>query len=122
MMLHHANRLRRPTDVRRVRQLGRRWRHPLVILLVQPNDLPQSRFAFVASRRVGKAVKRNRVKRLMREVIRRHLPAISQGYDCVWIARAALADANFAEAETAVLQLLRRAKLFPMSGPKKDKE
>ena len=110
-MLQSPYRLRRPTDVKRVRQDGRRWRHPLVILLVQSNSLTTSRFAFVASRHVGKAVQRNRAKRLLREAVHMHLPEIQPGWDCVMIARPMLPHTPFGEVNTAVYQLLQRAKL-----------
>lgn len=112
MMLHSANRLRRPADVERVRQQGRSLRHPLVILLVLSNDLETSRFAFVASRRVGNAVKRNRAKRLLREAVRLHQKQIAPAWDCVFIARPLLSQASYQETETAVLQLLKRARLL----------
>ncbi|MCL4267362.1 MAG: ribonuclease P protein component [Anaerolineae bacterium] len=111
-MLPSSHRLRRPADVKRVRQAGKSWRHPLVILLVQSNSLPASRFAFVASRQVGQAVSRNRAKRLLREAVRTHLPEIQPGWDCVLIARPSLPQAAFGEVDTAVTQLLHRAKLL----------
>lgn len=111
-MLQPRHRLRRPADVQRVQQAGKSWRHPLVILLIQPNSLSVSRFAFVASRHVGKAVQRNRAKRLLREVVRAHLPDIQPGWDCVLIARPSLHQAAFGEVDTAVTQLLQRAKLW----------
>ncbi|NJN55041.1 MAG: ribonuclease P protein component [Anaerolineae bacterium] len=111
-MLQSANRLRHPAEVKRVRQEGQSWRHPLLILLVQPNSLSTSRFTFVASRFVGKAVRRNRAKRLLREVVRDHLPDIQPGWDCVMIARSGLSEASYSEVDTAVYQLLHRAKLL----------
>ena len=111
-MLQSPNRLRRPADVERVRQQGESRRHPYLILLVLPNELNVSRFAFIASRRVGKAVRRNRAKRLLREAVRHQLVKIAPGWDCVLIARPALLQAPFAEIETAVWQLLKRAKLL----------
>jgi len=117
IMLQSSNRLRRPADVARVRQQGKSNRHPLLILLVLPNELNVSRFAFVASRRVGKAVERNRAKRLLREAVRHRLSNIAPGWDCVLIARPSMVKAHFTDVETAVAQCLKRAKLLIVSGP-----
>lgn len=111
-MLQPDNRLRRSTDLERVRQQGHSWHHPLAILLVQKNTCNVSRFAFVASRRIGKAVYRNRAKRLMREALRSCLRQVEPGWDCLFIARSATVDATFLQVETAVSQLLHRAHLL----------
>ncbi|WP_420643661.1 ribonuclease P protein component [Candidatus Leptofilum sp.] len=111
-MLPQPHRLSRSADVANVRQQGRAFRHPLCILLVKSKGNGASRFAFVASKRVGKAVVRNRARRLLREAVRLHLGDIQPDWDCVWIARPQLPKAAFAEVETAVLQLLTQAKLL----------
>jgi ribonuclease P protein component len=111
-MLQQKNRLRRSADLKQVRQQGEVRRHPLAILIARPNGLEASRFAFVASRRVGNAVKRNRGRRLLREVVRLHLPDVLPGYDCMFIARKATPAASYADVETAVLSLLARLKLL----------
>jgi len=111
-MLPQPNRLRHVIDVKRVQRQGRSWRHPLVILLVLANSQPFSRFAVVASKRVGGAVTRNRTKRRLRDVIRGKLPSISPGWDCVLIARQTSSQATYLELETAVLQTLARAQLL----------
>ena len=115
-MLPQPHRLKRSADLAVVQQQGRSWRHPLCILLVGQGGSKATRFAFIASRRVGNAVVRNRVKRLLREAVRHHLDEIQPGRDCVWIARPLLPQASFAEVETAVLQLLERSKLLSDSG------
>lgn len=105
-------RLHRRADFARVRQEGRTWANRLLVLAAAPNGLPYSRFGFVVSKRVGKAVRRNRAKRLMREAVRRHRPCIRPGWDLVWIARAEMAEAQFAQVMHAVRGLLRRADLL----------
>ena len=111
-MLPPQYRLKRTSDVALVRQQGQSWRHPLLILLIRANGQEISRFAFVASRFVGKAVVRNRVKRLLREAVRHHLPHIATGWDCLLIARVGLSQASLAEVNSAVVQLLTRAHLL----------
>ena len=128
-MLPQRHRLKRRADVLRVRKLGTAWRHPLAILLVveaesglrtpqppsaQGSDLTAAaptRFAFTASRRAGSAVARNRAKRLMREAVREQIALLEPGWDCLFIAREATADASLEDVKKAVSQLLRRARL-----------
>lgn len=114
-MLQRQYRLRRSADLKRVRQQGESRRHPLAILIAYPNDLDKSRFGFIASRRVGNAVARNRGRRLLREVVRLHLAEIVPGYDCVFIARQTTPEASYVDVETAVLQLLARLNLLDSS-------
>jgi ribonuclease P protein component len=104
-------RLRRSPDFGHVRREGQSWTHPLLILAAAPNGRPTSRFGFVVSKRIGKAVPRNRARRLMRESVRRHLAHITPGWDCVWIARAPF-EATLAQVDAAVIQLLQRARLW----------
>ncbi|MDX1689187.1 MAG: ribonuclease P protein component [Candidatus Promineifilaceae bacterium] len=108
-MLPERYRLRRNADIRRVHREGRRWRHPLLILFVSANNQDASRFAISVSRRVGKAVVRNRCRRRVREIIRRRLADVEPGWDCLLVARTGLPAASFDEIEAAVDQLFRRS-------------
>ena len=113
-MLPPPFRLRRSDDIARVRQQGRRWQHPLIVLFidVQPQESTSvSRFAFVAGRRIGKATVRNRAKRRLRDIVRHHLETLEPGRDCLVVARPASASADYAELERGVLELLTRAGL-----------
>jgi len=84
----------------------------LIVLCVLPNDLPRSRFGFSTSKRVGKAVVRNRVRRRLKEVIRLRREDIPTGWDLVFIARPAIRRATYRQIERAVERVLRRAGLF----------
>jgi len=105
-------RLRRSADVKRVYDEGKSWAHPLLVLIVRPNELGFSRVGVTASRKVGGAVERNRVKRLLREAARRlYLEFETRGWDVMLIARPRLVEVNEAEVERALLSLLDRAGL-----------
>lgn len=92
-----------------IRRQGKCWTHRLLVVCVLPNELPASRFGFSASKRVGNAVVRNRVRRRLREIVRVRLPSIAPGWDVVLIARPPLAQAEFGQIETAVERLLQQA-------------
>ena len=111
-MLRSDARLRRSADIQAVRNAKNSWRGSLVILAAHKNDLPTSRFAFICSRRIGKAVVRNRVRRLLRESVRTRFDLIEPGWDCLLIARPAIQKASFFDVQTAVFALLRQANLL----------
>lgn len=104
-------RLRERERFKQVRREGACWSDRLLVLCALRNDLPFSRFGFSVSRRVGKAVVRNRVKRRLREVMRLRRQGIAAGWDIVVIARPLSAQADYHELERAVERLLRQAGL-----------
>jgi ribonuclease P protein component len=82
-------RLRRREDFLRVQATGRRISTPHFTLLVaaQPGDGGPSRLGIVATRKMGGAVERNRVKRLCRECFRAWPGLVPPKTDLVVIAR-----------------------------------
>lgn len=107
-------RLRRPEDFGLVRQHGRIYQHRLLTLNVVPNGLADNRYGIVTSKRLGKAVARNRVRRLLREVLRQMHPHLQTGFDVVVIARPALAGQPFEVVRRIIRQLAMQSGLLPM--------
>ncbi|MFQ6015676.1 MAG: ribonuclease P protein component [Anaerolineae bacterium] len=96
----------------RIRKEGRSYADHLLVLCALPNSLDHSRFGFAVGKRVGKAVVRNRIKRLVREAVRLQQPHIAPGWDLVFIARARSHDVSFSQIQETVGRLLRRARLI----------
>ena len=92
-----------------VYQKGGNWSNRYLVVRVLPNNLEFSRFGITVSRKVGKAVVRNRIKRLIREIIRK--TPVEPGYDIVFIARIAAAGAGYALVKKSTEELLARAGL-----------
>lgn len=82
-----------------------------MVLAFLRNELDHSRFGFVVSKRLGKAVQRNKLKRRMREAIRLHLEQIKPGFDVVLIARQPINLAGYADIERSMKILLEKAGL-----------
>ena len=85
------------------------------MLRAVPNALHNTRFGFVVSKRVSaKAVDRNRVRRRLRDIVRR--APIREGWDQLLIARRPIIDADFQTIRGVVLNLERRLDLLEKRG------
>ncbi|MEE9249239.1 MAG: ribonuclease P protein component [Dehalococcoidia bacterium] len=105
-----GQRLRRSRDITAVLREGRRWSNDLLVLGIRPNDLGVNRYGFSVGKMVGKAVRRNLVKRRMRNIVREL--STKQGWDIVVIARQNAPKAPFRVLQLALQDLLRSAGLL----------
>ena len=69
-------------------------------------DAEPGLIGLTASRKAGKAVVRNRGKRLIREAVRRHWDAVPSGCDLVFHLRRDIREADFEQVELEALRLL----------------
>lgn len=95
---------------RLVRETGVSYTHPLLVLCLLPNGLPISRAGITVSRRLGKAVERNRVRRRISEAVRLSWDLVAPGWDLVWIARPASRSVDFSDIQEACIRLLKRGR------------
>ena len=79
--------LRRPADFRRVYERRRSVSDARLIVYACPNGLPHLRLGLSVSKKVGGAVKRNRLRRLFREAFRLTRHQMPAGLDLILIPR-----------------------------------
>jgi ribonuclease P protein component len=104
-----TRRLQRRTEFQRVFETGRRIPGRYLTLLVAPNEAGRARLGIVASRKLGDAVRRNRAKRLIREIFRKTSPTtVRPAVDVVVIPRRELFDASYSNLESDFHAALRR--------------
>ena len=108
----------RPKEYALVYARGGSWSGDLVVVRAMPNGLPVSRCGFSVSKKVGKAVIRNKVKRRFREIMRQ-LP-LKSGWDIVLVARPEVAVADYASIRKMAEELLARARLLENTCPYPD--
>ena len=89
---------------------GRFIQGRLLSIRLMPNSLGISRYGFIVGKRVGKAVVRNRVKRLLREISRQI--QLKPGWDIVFFTNPKSAAASYNELKELTLSLLSKAQLL----------
>jgi ribonuclease P protein component len=100
--------LRSTRDFERMQTASRSRAHPLLILRWRPNDLDQVRVGLSTGRRLGTAVTRNRVRRRLRDILRRTTVRPMGGWDLLVVARPESAEASYSQLQEALERLLGR--------------
>ena len=108
-----TRRLTHRSEYERVKRVGITQRGKLLMLNAMPTENSDPwRAGFVTSGRLGGAVVRNRVRRRLREIVRRHQREPRQGVWFVIIARYEAAAASYDALEDEWLRLARRASIL----------
>ena len=108
--LTRYERLAKAVDIRRVFRYGKRRKCHGLKLLYAENDLPTNRIVIVAGKKLGNAVRRNRERRLIREVFRNSKGFLRTGYDMVFIPHKG--DYAYEERLTQFRNVAERANLW----------
>ena len=89
--------IRRRSDFKTAYDAGRKSHSRSMTIFSLPRPGQPARLGIAATRKLGGAVERNRAKRLIRELFRRH--PVPPGFDIVVVPRRALFDATFSSLE-----------------------
>ncbi len=91
---------------------GRSWANRYLVLYVFPVIGPERKAGFAAGKRLGNAVTRNRLKRLMRESYRKHQSQLAGGFYFLLVARKPAVGVKEPQMERAFLELAGRASVL----------
>ena len=116
---HSELTLRKQSDFSRVYKQGKSRGNRFAVILYRRNGLKFTRTAFVASKKVGNSVERNRSRRLMRAAYRAVEPNIKKGYDIIFVARASITGRKEPEVEKVLKKSLESAGILTGSSNEK---
>lgn len=88
---------------------GRRLVGKYLIMFIVQSDGPEQMIGIVTSKKIGNAVIRNKVKRQIREVVRRNLGGLTKGNQIVLVARHGIKESTSKLIENDYLGLIRKA-------------
>ena len=103
--------LRKKDDFQAIYKAGKSVPERYVVLFYRKNDLPYSRTAFLASKKVGNSIQRNRAKRLMKESYRLNADRFLDGYDLIFIARNTINGKKQKDVQKSLLNAEKRGKV-----------
>ena len=94
--LSPRERIRKKKDFLILYKKGSRYRGKYFNLVFLPNNQTYSRMAVVVGKRVGNAVKRNKIKRWMRALYRRNKDLLEIPLDMIFLTKEEIAEASWA--------------------------
>lgn len=112
MTITKTYRLRKNKEFSKVYKVGKSFANWALVVYLRENGLSYNRLGISVSKKVGKSVVRNRLRRLIKENYRNYIDEIKTGYDIIFIVRIASKDANFYDMKKGMEKLLKRASMF----------
>ena len=110
-MLKKQFRIRNGKEYNTIYKYGKKYGGRFLLVYLLNKDASGNRFGVVTSKKVGKAVKRNRVKRQIRAVIRLNKDMLKGNNDVIVIARYHTYGATYKELENDFLRIMKKAGL-----------
>jgi ribonuclease P protein component len=112
-LLRKAYRLKNKNKFKKTYNNGKTVVCPYFILYYLGNKEPgNSKVAIACGKKIGKAIVRNRIKRVLREACRQNLSQIKDGYNIIFIARAKIKGISYHDVEKNMAVLLKKAGLL----------
>ncbi|MBQ2712261.1 MAG: ribonuclease P protein component [Clostridia bacterium] len=105
-------RLRKNNQFDHVYRRGKSVACQFFVLFFVPSKNEKLKVGFSVSKKIGKSVVRNLIKRRLKEAFRREIPLMQQRFHFVVLARSAAAEASYAQLQSALKRLLKKANLY----------
>jgi len=108
-MLPREFKLKKDNDFKKVFEKGKYLQEDFIKIKLLKNDLEASRFAFMVGLKVSKkAVKRNKIRRWLEEIVRLNLEQIKTGFDIIVMVNPEILNKKYQQVEEVLIKLLRK--------------
>ncbi|MBU5308688.1 ribonuclease P protein component [Clostridioides mangenotii] len=110
MYFNFTNGIKKDSDFRKVYKHGKSFANKYLVIYILEKRTEESRIGISVSKKVGNAVTRNKVRRLIKEAYRINIDdKIKPGYDIVFIARVSSSNASFEDIDKSVKYLVKKS-------------
>ena len=106
--MNKQNKIKKRKEFNYIFNNGKPFFSNTITLVVVPSKLKQYKVGFSASKKVGNSVERNRARRRMKEVARKHEDILKSGYNYVFIASNKIVEATFMDIEKDFLLVVSK--------------
>lgn len=87
-----------------------------VLYVLRQPAIERFKLGISVSKKVGKAVERNRIRRLVKEIVRHHADRIAEHHELILIVRRPAAEMDYHQMEKSIIHVMKRASIWKSSG------
>lgn len=111
-MLKRNNRLKKRYQFNYVYKSGEHFSNEHIVLYVASSKTKFIKVGFAVTKKVGHAVVRNKIRRRLREIVKKQLPLLKQNYNIIIVARENVTEASFEILKLEFEKLIKKANLL----------
>lgn len=111
-MLSKVNRLKKRYQFNYVYKNGSHFSSSALVLYVSTSKTRSIKVGFAVTKKIGKAVQRNAVRRRLREIVQKQLPNLKQNYNIILVARDNVSEFSFESLSKQFLDLVKKADIL----------
>lgn len=101
-------RIRKRSDFQNIFKSAKKLNKNFLTIYWSSNRIQYSRFAVITSKKFGNAVRRNRVKRIIREVYRKNKESFGKGIDWIILPKGDWQRIDYWQAERLILDAIKK--------------
>ena len=106
------NKIKKSKDFSLIYNKSQKMHTKYAIIFIKENNKNEQRFGFVASKKTGKAVQRNRIKRLFREFVKTHKNKFRENTDYIFVGKSVLKEKiknlKYKDIEKDIIKVIKR--------------
>lgn len=111
-MLKKVNRLKKRYQYNYVYKAGSHFSGNYMVVYFTPSKTKNIKVGFAVSKKIGHAVKRNLIRRRLREIVFTEIPNLKQNHNLIVIAKENSVDASFEKLKNEFRKLILKADLY----------
>ena len=111
-MLNRINRLKKRYQFNYVYKSGEHFSGEHMVLYVVSSKTKNIKVGLAVTKKVGHAVVRNKIRRRLREIIKKQVPNLNQNNNIIVVARDNISSASFEKLSNEFLKLIKKADLI----------
>ncbi len=107
-----GNVIKKNKDFKKVYKYGKSYADKNLVFFILKNNVKKTRIGITTAKKINKAVVRNKIRRRLKEIVRKNLDSIKSDYDVVVMCRVRSMESTYKDLENSFIKLAKKTKIY----------